>query len=101
MLITGPQPTLDTLTAEDISIVADLADLPPGGHQVALQAIVNREGLETAVISVLPAVLDVEISSSVPETPPATPSSPEPTAIPTGNEGIIIPGSSPTYTSPN
>ncbi|NPV66431.1 MAG: hypothetical protein HPY64_04720 [Anaerolineae bacterium] len=80
MLITGPQPILDTLTPADITIVADLTGLAPGGHQVPLQAIVSRDGLQSANISVLPPVLDVQITAQKPtaETPapevmPATP----------------------------
>jgi YbbR domain-containing protein len=70
MLITGPQPILDTLTPADISILADLTDLAPGAHQVTLQPVVNREGLESAVISVLPPSLDVEIRAlDMPPTP--------------------------------
>lgn len=75
MLITGPQPILDTLTPESISILANLTNLPPGGHQVPLAAQVNREGLDSAVISVLPPVLDVQIIQQTPdatEAPPAT-----------------------------
>ncbi len=86
MLITGPQPILDTLTPESISILANLTDLPPGGHQVPLQAIVNREGLASAVISVLPPVLDVQIVQKTPEAATAT-------LAPTLG-GIIIPAPS-------
>ena len=84
MLITGPQPILDTLTPESISILANLTNLGPGGHQVPLQAVVNREGLEAAVISVLPPVLDVQI---VQQTPAATQT---PTLTPEPNRGEII-----------
>lgn len=91
MLITGPQPILDTLTPDSIIIRADLTGLEPGGHQIPLQAVVNREGLEAAVISVLPPVLDVQI---VIQTPAAIPG---PTDTPAPNRGeIIIPPTSST-----
>ncbi len=84
MLITGPQPILDTLTPADIAIVADLTNLGPGNHQVPLQAIVNRDGLQSANISVLPPVLDVQILARTPvlETP-APGNGAFPTATPT------------------
>jgi len=83
MLITGPQPILDTLTPADIAIVADLTGLAPGGHQVPLQAIVSRDGLQSANISVLPPVLDVQITARtpIPETPAPDGTAP-PTATP-------------------
>ncbi|MBN1967307.1 MAG: hypothetical protein JW910_21825 [Anaerolineae bacterium] len=84
LLITGPQPILDTLTAAEITVVADLTGLPPGTYQVPLQPVINREGLSTAVISVLPDALDVQISIGTPT----------PTDTPPG--GIIIPGAPPT-----
>lgn len=77
MLITGPQPVLDTLTPGNISILADLSNLAPGNHQVQLNAVVNREGLSNAVISVLPAILEVQITpnaappTQTPQAPPA------------------------------
>lgn len=92
MLITGPQPILDTLTPESISILANLTDLPPGGHQVPLQAQVNREGLDEAVISVLPPVLDVQI---IQQTPEAT-VGPTATVEPNRGEIIIPPANTPT-----
>ncbi len=79
MLITGPQPILDTLTPDDISILADLTDLPPGGHQVPLVAVVNREGLENASISVLPPMLDVQIQPRTAEQTPEATALPSPT----------------------
>ncbi|MBN2471128.1 MAG: hypothetical protein JXN59_10420 [Anaerolineae bacterium] len=72
ILITGPQPILDTLTPDSISVRADLTGLTTGGHQIPLQAVVNREGLESAVISVLPPVLDVQITATTPLPPTAT-----------------------------
>ncbi len=90
LLITGPQPILDTLTPGDISIVADLSNLPPGNHQVPLQAVINREGLETAGKSVLPPMLEVQIAPESAGTPtPTAAESPAPTQA-----------ASPTATSP-
>ncbi|MFC1959231.1 hypothetical protein ACFLYO_00830, partial [Chloroflexota bacterium] len=54
---------------DDISIIANLDELLPGNHQVPLEAVINREGLESAVISVLPAMLEVSIVEQTP--PPA------------------------------
>ncbi|GAB4569701.1 MAG: hypothetical protein Kow0077_02660 [Anaerolineae bacterium] len=90
MLITGPQPILDTLTPDSISIIADLAGLAPGGYQIPLQAVVNREGLESAVISVLPPVLDVQITEIIPPDTTLTPT-------PELNRGniIIVPTNTP------
>jgi YbbR domain-containing protein len=72
LLITGPQPILDTLTPSDISIFADLSGLESGTHQVQLQAVINREGLDTANKSVLPPILDVQISSQATAVTPTT-----------------------------
>ncbi len=96
MIITGPQPILDTLTPDSISIRADLTGLEPGGHQIPLQAVVNREGLESAIISVLPPVLDVQI---VARTPAASASA---TATQTPGQGaIIIPPTNSTQPPPS
>ena len=85
MLITGPQPVLDTLTPGDIAIQADLGGLAPGEHQVQLNAVVNRDGLNNATLSVLPQMLEVQISLSN-ETPTPDPDSPNPaTPLPTGS----------------
>lgn len=91
MLITGPQPILDTLTPDSISILANLTNLPAGGHEVPLLAQVNREGLDEAVISVLPPVLDVEI---VEQQSDAT-ATPTETAEPNRGEIIIPPANTP------
>lgn len=86
LLITGPQPVLETLLPEDITILADLTDLGVGNHQVPLEAIINREGLETANTSVLPSRLEVQISAGeAGEATPTVPATPAP--------GIIIPPS--------
>lgn len=82
LFITGPAPILDTLTLDNITIVADLADLEVGSHQVPVQTIINLEGLEEATTSALPAVLDVIITARNP-TPTPTSTPPLPTPIET------------------
>jgi len=82
LLVTGPQPILNMLTPADISILADLTNLGPGHQQIPVEPIFNREGLETAVVSVLPASLDVEIRLRASATP--TPPALTPTAAPPG-----------------
>lgn len=66
LLITGPEPIVDTLTPDDITILADLTGLAAGGYQVQLRAFIDRTGLEEASTSVLPSVLDVQITGGTP-----------------------------------
>ncbi len=79
MLITGPQPILDTLSSSQIAIVADLTGLDVGTHQVLLQAVIGRQGLQSAIISVLPPMPEVVISAVVPEASPTASTPPAPT----------------------
>jgi len=66
VILNGPLPRLESLEADEVRVVLDLFDLPPGVHQVepeviALDKIVAR--------NVSPPVLQVEISSLPSPTP--------------------------------
>lgn len=77
VILSGPLPKLQSLTARDVKVIADLFGLDPGIHKVELTVVVP-EGLR--VESVLPDTVEVEIKVGQPQTP--TPTRP-PTRTPT------------------
>jgi YbbR domain-containing protein len=74
VILSGPLPELQSLTARDVTVIADLFGLDPGSHKVELSVVVP-EGLR--VESVLPDTVEVEIRVGQPQTPTRT-------LIPTG-----------------
>jgi YbbR domain-containing protein len=58
VILSGPLPELQSLTARDVTVYADLFGLDPGSHKVELTVVVP-EGLR--VESVLPGTVEVEI----------------------------------------
>lgn len=77
VILSGPLPRLQSLTARDVKVIADLFGLDPGSHKVELTVVVP-EGLR--VESVLPDVVEVDIRVAQPFTPTLTPA---PTRTPT------------------
>jgi YbbR domain-containing protein len=84
VILSGPLPTLDSLTPESIRVVLNLLDLPPGLHQVTPEIVVLPEGV--TVQTVLPATIEVLIIG---------PGTPTPTMIATPT---LIPTIAPTRT---
>ena len=83
VILTGPLPLLDKLSAGDVKIVVDLTGLQAGAHQLTPQAqiIIN----DVQVQSINPATIEVTISPNgkLTATPTATPS-----GIPTGTPTV-------------
>jgi len=69
VILSGPLPKLQSLTARDVKVVADLFGLDPGVHKVE-PTVVVPEGLR--VESVLPNIVEVEIKVGQPVTPTQT-----------------------------
>jgi YbbR domain-containing protein len=67
IILSGPLPLLDKLTANDVKILVDLTGLAPGTHQVTptAQILIN----DIQVESVNPAAIEVTISTSTPSAP--------------------------------
>ena len=71
VILSGPLSTLDTLTPEDVRVVVDLLNLPPGIHQVKPEVIVLPEGV--TVQTVLPSTVEVLITGRGTPIPTRTP----------------------------
>jgi YbbR domain-containing protein len=71
VILSGPLPRLQSLTVQDVKVIADLFDLEPGVHKVK-PTVVVPEGLR--VESVLPDTVEVEIGVGrpIPPTPVLT-----------------------------
>jgi YbbR domain-containing protein len=77
VILTGPLSTLAALTPEDVQVVLNLLNLPPGLHQVTPEVIDLPDRVTAKTI--LPATIEVLIATG-PVTPTSTPT---PTATPT------------------
>ncbi|MBI3242651.1 MAG: hypothetical protein HYZ49_10200 [Chloroflexi bacterium] len=69
VILTGPVSTLDALTPEEVHVVVNLLNLPPGVHQVSPEVVDLPERVTAKTIS--PATIEVLITS--PGTPTQTP----------------------------
>jgi len=69
VILSGPLPRLQSLTIQDVKVIADLFGLEPGVHKVK-PTVVVPEGLR--VENVLPDTVEVEISIARPLTPTPT-----------------------------
>ncbi|NWF70223.1 MAG: hypothetical protein HXY40_14145 [Chloroflexi bacterium] len=79
VLLTGPQPTLDSLASGEIQVLLDLNGLSEGNYQLAPSVSISGVDLPAEDIAVLPAEIDISISPAVTPTPTVTP-----TATPSG-----------------
>jgi YbbR domain-containing protein len=70
VILSGPVPRLQSLTAREVTVIADLFGLDPGIHKAELTVVVP-EGLR--VENVLPDTVEVEITVGRPLTPTLTP----------------------------
>jgi YbbR domain-containing protein len=100
VILSGPLPKLQSLTVQDVKVIADLFGLEPGVHKVK-PTVVVPEGLR--VENVLPETVEIEIGIGRPLPPTPTPS---PTALSTITAttiltatDMIIPTPAPTSTS--
>jgi YbbR domain-containing protein len=71
IIISGPLPVLDGLTAGDIRVVIDLADTAIGTYQLVPRVELN--GLELRVESVLPGSIEVTVGLATPTPRPPLP----------------------------
>ena len=63
MLVTGPQPLLNQLSENDLSVLVDVSDLN-AGDSAQLAPVASISAGDTVVTtSVLPALIDVEASA--------------------------------------
>ncbi len=86
VILSGPLPTLDSLTPESVRVVLDLLNLLPGSHQVTPKVVVLPEGV--TVQTVLPSTIEVLITGPGTTTPtligtPTLPAARTPTRTPT------------------
>ena len=71
VIISGPLPVLDALTAQDVRVIADVNGLSLGTHQVTLQVEVLVANV--LVESILPGTVEVVLSAPGIPTPTSTP----------------------------
>jgi YbbR domain-containing protein len=71
VILSGPLPLLDSLSAADVQAEIDLQDLGIGSHQITPK--VKLSSSEIRVESVLPVTLEVTITPSKGATPTAKP----------------------------
>lgn len=74
VLVTGPQPVLETLRLEEIRVVVDLNGLGVGNHEIVPVVSLGQGQIEGGSISILPTTINVEIASE----PDATEEAPTP-----------------------
>jgi len=65
VVLSGPLPRLEALTSDDVRVVLDLFDLPPGTHQIEPEVIPPER---ISAQSVIPATIRVTISDTPIET---------------------------------
>jgi YbbR domain-containing protein len=63
VLVTGPQPLLETLAPGDITVTVDMSGLGEGNYQLEPQVTISRDDSLAVSASVLPAVIDAQITS--------------------------------------
>ena len=66
-IVTGPVALVDELGSDDIQVVVDLNGIEPGVYDLAPSVAINQSELSDADLSLLPAVLNVEIASTLPD----------------------------------
>jgi YbbR domain-containing protein len=71
VLITGPQPILDPLIANDIHVTVDVNGLVDGAYTIKPIISFTQGQITLENVSILPAELDVELVSTVPTLTPA------------------------------
>jgi YbbR domain-containing protein len=79
VILSGPLPRLDPLTQDEVQVIVDVYGLEPGTHKIAPTVIVP-EGI--TVKTLLPDIVEVEITSKRAETP-VSPLTPGATSEPT------------------
>jgi YbbR domain-containing protein len=84
VILSGPLPRLQSLTIEDVKVIADLFGLDPGVHKVKPTVVVPEE---LRVESILPDTIEVEIGIGQALTPAPRPT---PTATVTATATITV-----------
>ncbi len=67
VIISGPLPLLNKLTAKDVRVIMDLTGMTPGNYQKKPEAMISVDGLK--VDSILPVTLEVVITVAGTPTP--------------------------------
>jgi len=65
ILVTGPQPLLDTMRADELRVLVDVSGLAPGETYQIIPVLSLDQQDERLSVSVLPAQIDVTISNGV------------------------------------
>ena len=76
IILYGPIPMLETMTAVDVRVIVDLTELEPAVYQLQPEAIVLPDRIRVQVIS--PETLEVEIIPADQVPTPMPTSAPEP-----------------------
>lgn len=95
VILSGPLPRLDPLTQDEVQVIVDVYGLEPGIHKIAPTVIVP-EGI--TVKTLLPDIVEVEITSKQAETP-VSPLTPVTTSEPTMPSGMVQQNATPGATS--
>lgn len=80
-IINGPSALVDDLQATDLQVIVDLNGLQPGRYDLSPAIVISQGDLNEANASLLPAIVNVEITSDEPEAEVTD----EPIPIPTGS----------------
>jgi YbbR domain-containing protein len=76
VLLTGPQPQLEPLQARDIHVAVDLNGLQAGSYTLTPLVTISQGEIPIESISVLPAEIDIELSTDTPLITPSTTTEP-------------------------
>jgi YbbR domain-containing protein len=101
VIVTGPLPVLDTLTADSFRVLVDLTGLEQGVYQI--KPVIDLAPDQVSIVSILPETVEVTIEPAPTATPTLTPgrSTPIPINPPTGtptSRPTPLPTISPTRT---
>jgi YbbR domain-containing protein len=91
VIVNGPEPVLNELTPEDISVIAPLSGLSAGKYQVTLQGFVTKAGINSRDIVIPNARAEVTIIARNPTATPTTGPTRAPTATPSPTESPTPP----------
>jgi YbbR domain-containing protein len=95
VIVTGPLPVLDTLTADSFRVLVDLTGLEQGVYQI--KPVIDLAPDQVSIVSILPETVEVTIepaptatptltpgrSTPIPINPPTSTPTPRPTPLPT------------------
>jgi YbbR domain-containing protein len=87
VVVTGPRPIINSINTTDVRAIVDLIDLAPDTYTLAPQIVIVQEGVPQDGISVLPAVVEVQIidTQATPTVAPTSMSAPSDGPTPEGS----------------